>query len=70
MDNQVEIIPQNRFKSPVLWSALSAQILAILVLFNVITVSTSEQITAGIVLVLQMLVTVGIFNNNNAKNKF
>lgn len=54
---------RNRFKSPVLWSTLVAQLLSILLLFGVIDISQStlvEQVSAGI---LEILTIVGILNN-------
>jgi uncharacterized membrane protein len=54
---------QNRFKSPVVWAAIVAQVLAILLLTNVIGEALSETITAVTVGVLQILVMVGLLND-------
>lgn len=54
---------QNRFKSPVVWAAVVAQLLTILLTFGVIgegVESTINQIAAG---VLQLLVIFGVLNN-------
>ncbi len=54
---------QNRWKSPVLWASIVAQILGILLLTGVVDTGISEtinQIAAGI---MQLLVLVGVLNN-------
>ena len=54
---------QNRWKSPVLWASIVAQILGILLLTGVVDTRISEtinQIAAGI---MQLLVLVGVLNN-------
>ena len=54
---------QNRLKSKVLWSAVVAQIISLLLAIGVIDTSlgdTVNQITAG---VLQLLVLFGVLNN-------
>ncbi len=54
---------QNRWKSPVLWASIVAQILGILLLTGVVDTGLSEtinQIAAGI---MQLLVLVGVLNN-------
>ena len=61
---------QNRIKSPVLWAALVAQILSILVLLDVIAPTQSETINAVVAAVLQMLVAFGVLNNPVAQDKF
>ena len=61
---------QNRFKSPVLWAALVAQILSILVLLDVIAPTQSETINAVVTAVLQMLVAFGVMNNPTTQDKF
>lgn len=61
---------QNRIKSPVLWSALVAQILSILVLLDVIAPTQSETINAVVAAVLQMLVAFGVLNNPSDKANF
>lgn len=54
---------QNRFKSPILWSALAAQVLVILVTLGVIDTGLSEAIEAVVTSLLQLLVTFGVLNN-------
>lgn len=61
---------QNRFKSPVVWAALVAQILSILVLLDVIAPTQSETINAVVTAVLQMLVAFGVMNNPTTQDKF
>jgi len=61
---------QNRFKSPVVWGAVIAQILSILVLMEVINPSQSEVINGVVVAVLQLLTTFGILNNPVTPDKF
>lgn len=61
---------QNRFKSPVVWGAVLAQILSILVLLEVITPTQSETINGVIVAVLQALVAFGALNDPTVSNKF
>ena len=65
-----EIMEQNRFKSPVVWAAVVAQILSILVLLDVIAPTQSETINAVVAAVLQMLVAFGVLNNPVAQDKF
>lgn len=54
---------QNRFKSPILWSALAAQVLVILVTLGAIDTGLSEAIEAVVTSLLQLLVTFGVLNN-------
>lgn len=54
---------QNRFKSKVLWAAITAQVLSVLVLTAVITPTESETINTIIGSVLQILTLLGIVNN-------
>ncbi len=61
---------QNRFKSPVVWAAVVAQILSILVLLDVIAPTQSETINAVVTAVLQMLVAFGVMNNPTTQDKF
>jgi len=61
---------QNRIKSPVLWAALVAQILSILVLLDVVAPTQSETINAVVAAVLQMLVAFGVLNNPENKTGF
>lgn len=61
---------QNRLKSPVLWAALVAQVLSILVLLEVIVPTQSETINAVVGSVLQMLTAFGVLNNPVTPDRF
>jgi uncharacterized membrane protein len=54
---------QNRAKSPVFWSALMAQVLALLVFTGVIDLNVSDTIQNIICGLLELLVAFGILNN-------
>lgn len=54
---------QNRLKSKVVWAAIVAQVLAILLALGVIDTGMSETINAVVVSVLQLLVAFGVLNN-------
>lgn len=54
---------QNRFKSPVLWASLAAQVLSLLVLLGVIDTGLSEAIEGVVAAVLQLLASFGVLNN-------
>ena len=54
---------QNRLKSPVVWSAIAAQALTILVTLGVVNTGLSDTITSIIAGVLQLLVVAGVLNN-------
>lgn len=58
---------QNRFKSPVVWTSIAAQILSILLLVGVIDTGMSEAIKAVVASVLQLLATFGVLNNPTSK---
>jgi uncharacterized membrane protein len=61
---------QNRFKSPVLWAAIVAQVVSILLMVGVINVGlgdTVNQVAGGII---QLLVLVGVLNNPSDGTKF
>lgn len=61
---------QNRFRSPVLWASLIAQILSILVLLDVVKPAQSETINQVFAAVLQMLVAFGILNSPTSQDRF
>ena len=61
---------QNRLKSPVVWAAVIAQILTILIVLDVINVAQQDTINALVASVLQLLVAFGILNNPVTQNKF
>lgn len=54
---------QNRFKSPVLWASLAAQVLSMLVLLDVITLPMSDAIEGVVAALLQLLACFGVVNN-------
>jgi len=60
----------NRFKSPVLWIAILAQIVVILQLTNAITISEIELINGIATSVIQILVLFGVLNNPRDKKSF
>ena len=59
---------QNRFKSPVLWSSLASQVLAMLIVLGVIDTGMSEAIKALVVALLEILGLFGIVNNPTSKD--
>lgn len=61
--NQIGGNMNNRFKNYGLWAAIVAQVMAILSLTGVLTVSEVEMVNNVIAAVLQILVTVGILIN-------
>lgn len=58
---------QNRFQSPVLWAALAAQLLSMLVLLGVIDTGLSDAIEGVVGAVLQLLAAFGVLNNPTNK---
>lgn len=58
---------QNRFKSPVVWASIVAQVLSILVLMGVIDTGMSEAIEGVAAALLQLLATFGVLNNPTSK---
>lgn len=58
---------QNRFKSPVLWTSVVSQVLALLVLCGFIDTGASGVIEGIAVAVLELLVFLGILNNPTDK---
>lgn len=54
---------QNRLKSKVVWGAILAQVLAILLALGVIAAGLSEAVNALITAALQLLVVAGVLNN-------
>lgn len=57
------MIEQNRFRSPVLWGAVIAQILSLLVTIGVIDTGMSEAIDAVVVAILELMTVFGVLNN-------
>lgn len=54
---------QNRLKSKVVWAAVAAQVIAILLALGVIDTTLGQTINTVVASVLQLLVVVGILNN-------
>lgn len=65
-----DIMEQNRFKSPVVWAAVVAQILSILIVLDVINVAQQETINQVVAAVLQLLIAFGVINNPTTPDKF
>ena len=61
---------QNRLKSHVVWAALVAQVLAILLALGLIDAGQSEAFNAVASSVLQLLVLFGVLNNPTDKVNF
>ena len=58
---------QNRFASPVLWSALAAQLLSMLIVLGVIDTGLGEVIEGVVAALLELLVAFGVLNNPTDK---
>lgn len=58
---------QNRFKSKVLWGAIIAQILSLLVTVGAIDTGMSTTLNGVAVAILEMLVVFGVVNNPTDK---
>ena len=54
---------QKRYQSPVVWGAITAQVLAILVSLGAVDIGLSDMLNVFVVSVLQVLVAVGVLNN-------
>ena len=61
---------QNRWKSPVLWAAIVAQVLSVLLMVGVLDVATSELVNQVVASVLQLGVLVGVLNNPTDKQSW
>ena len=59
---------QNRFKSPVVWSALAAQLLSMLIVLGVIDTGLGDVIEGVIAALLELLVAFGVLNNPTDKS--
>lgn len=66
----LNMFKDGRWQSPVLWTSLIAQIVALLLLFKVIDLQMGETINIAAGMIAQMLVTVGIFNNPTDKENW
>ena len=61
---------QNRWKSPVLWMSIVAQILSILVVTGVIDTGLTQTVNQAAAGVLQLLVVIGVLNNPTDKKNW
>ena len=61
---------QNRFKSKVVWAAIAAQVITLLVTVGVIDTGLSAVLEAVVLSVLELLVAFGILNNPSDKENF
>lgn len=61
---------QNRFKSPVVWAAVVAQVVSILLAFGVIDAGIGDAVNAAAAGILQILVLFGVLNNPTTKESF
>lgn len=61
---------QNRLKSKIVWAAVAAQVIVILLVTKAVTTDQIHIIEVVIGAVLEILTTVGILNNPTDKEKF
>ena len=61
---------QSRFNSPIVWMAVLAQILAILITLDLISVAQQEAINTVVAAALQVLVAFGVLNNPTTPDQF
>lgn len=61
---------QHRLKSPVFWTAVTAQVLSLLMVLGVIDTGLSETIEHTVCILLELMVTFGILNNPTSKGAF
>jgi len=59
-----------RWKSPVLWTAIVAQVVSILLMVGAINVGIGDQVNQVAGGVLQLLVLVGVLNNPTDKTNW
>ena len=60
----------NRLKSKVVWIAILAQVVIVLQLTGVLTISDIEIVNGVVTAVIQILVLVGVLNNPTNENGF
>ncbi len=58
---------QSRWKSPVLWTSIVSQVIALLLFTGKITIADSQFYTVAFGMVLQLLITLGIINSPSNK---
>lgn len=61
---------QSRFNSPIVWMAVLAQILTILITLDLISVAQQEAINTVVAAALQVLVAFGVLNNPTTPDQF
>jgi phi LC3 family holin len=61
---------QDRLKSPVVWLAILAQVVIVLQITGVLTISDIEILNGVVTSVIQILVLIGILNNPTDKEHF
>ena len=61
---------QNRLYSPVVWAAVVAQILSILIIMDIINIAQQEALNQVVAAVLQILTVFGVLNNPTSSNSF
>lgn len=61
---------QSRLRSPVVWAAVVAQILTLLLTVGWIDIGLSEAVTQIVAGVLQLLVIFGVLNNPTDSERF
>ena len=54
---------QNRLQSPVVWAAIAAQVLSLLVTLGVIDTGLSSAVNGVLISIMEVLVAVGVLNN-------
>lgn len=57
------ILAQNRLKSKIVWAALAAQVITLLLALGVIDPGQGESVQAAVTALLQALVLFGVLNN-------
>jgi hypothetical protein len=65
-----EVIYQPKYKSWVLIASAIAQMLSILVMFDVVTLTQSEALNVLVVAIMQVLVAFGLGNSPDKKNAY
>ena len=61
---------QNRLKSPVVWTSVTAQVLSLMVLLGVFDVGLSDAVKNAVAAALQLLVVLGVLNNPTDGSNF
>jgi uncharacterized membrane protein len=61
---------QNRLKSPVVWTSVTAQVLSLMVLLGVFDAGLSDAVKNVAAAALQLLVVLGVLNNPTDSTSF